>query len=344
MRNMKSLKTFESWGPLQETWLEDIPSEIYGGKEERIYSGQRLLIRRGVSTGFGPHARLETEPLAFRHNIYGISLGNLNLEQARMILGTLLSSFGRYWLYMVSGSWETWMDEVRSEVLLDLPVRVLDSSDPAAERLATFVGELPYTAPPKRVKRGLPIELPQIMEDIDETVAAVFRLSDAERYLISDFWASRKPEAGERVHSPYLTSGTEADLASWDTEGIETYLKVFLTIWNPKLADRGEFRWKIWREPQTSVIAVVFETQEHDHANSAGFNDDSETWMAALRRIGLQWGTNQANSILRYGMVRAVTDTAIVIIKRDEKRLWTARSAWQDADATVAQAMSLELR
>ena len=344
MSELKSLRTFDSWGPLQETWFEEIPSRISRGKDERVYHGQRLIVRRGISTGFGPHARLEIVPFAFRHHIYGISLGNLTLQQAQMILGTLLSSFGRYWLYMVSGSWGTWMDEVRSEDLLDLPVRVVDVSGPAAERLGTFVGTLSNIEPPRKVKRGSPIELPKIMEDIDEAVAAVFRLSDAERYLISDFWAAQKPGAEEHVRRTVPISGTEADLASPDTEGIETYLKVFLGIWNPKLGGRGEFRWRIWREPQTGVIAAVFETQEYDNPDSAGLGDESESWLTALRRIGLQLAAPQTNSILRYGMARVVTDTAIVIIKRDEQHMWTARSAWQDADATIAQAMSLELR
>ena len=344
MRALKSLRTFESWGPLSETWFEEIPSRIYGGKDERVYHGKRLIVRRGVTTGFGPHARLEDVPFAFRHHIYGISLEHLDLQQSRMILGTLLSSFGRYWLYMVSGSWETWQDEVRSEQLLDLPVRLGDSSDPAGERLGMLVGSLPDIDPPMQVRGRAPIELPEIMIDIDEAVAAVFRLSDAERYLISDFWAARRPDADKQLERVARESGTEVDLISSDTGGIETYLRVFLDIWNPKLGDNGEFRWKIWRETETDVIAVVFETQAHGNTNAGAISDESESWMAALHRIGLSWGTLQTNSILRYGMVRAVTDTGIVIIKRDEQRLWTARTAWQDADATIAQAMSLEPR
>ena len=43
-------------------------------------------------------------------------------------------------------------------------------------------------------------------------------------------------------------------------------------------------------------------------------------------------------------MVRAVTDTAIVVVKRDEQHLWTASAAWQDADATAAQLISAKIR
>ena len=343
LRHLRSLKTFESWGPLQDDWIEPIPPRIYGGKEERIFRGQRLLVRRGVSTGFGPHARIETEPFAFRHNIYGISLDNMDSRQARMILGTLLSSFGRYWLYMVSGSWGTWMDEVRSEELLNLPVRLDSSSDPSVDCLPSLVEELSRVSPPDR-KKGPQIELPPIMVDIDEAVAALFAFSDAERYLISDFWAGQKPEAVKPVPGVVKSSGTENDLDFRGSDGIETYLKVFIGIWNPKLEGQGEFRWTIWNDADAGVIAAVFEPQEFGDCDSSEQSNESENWTAALRRIGRHQAHSLTRSILRYGMVRIVTDTAIVVIKRDERQLWTARAAWQDADATIAQAMSLEPR
>ncbi len=58
-----------------------------------------------------------------------------------MALGILLSSLGRYWLFMVSGSWGTWTDEVRAEQLLDLPLR-LEAQHPATARVIAAVDEL----------------------------------------------------------------------------------------------------------------------------------------------------------------------------------------------------------
>ena len=41
-------------------------------------------------------------------------------------------------------------------------------------------------------------------------------------------------------------------------------------------------------------------------------------------------------------MLRAVTDSAIIIVKRNEGRLWSATAAREDAEATIAQAMRLQ--
>jgi hypothetical protein len=41
-------------------------------------------------------------------------------------------------------------------------------------------------------------------------------------------------------------------------------------------------------------------------------------------------------------MVRVVSDTDIFVIKRNEKRLWTASAAREDAEAALLQAMYLQ--
>ena len=66
LRDLPSLSRFESWGPLTEEWFEPIPPLVKFVPDERLFHGRRLLVRRFVSAGFGPHARLETEPFAFR--------------------------------------------------------------------------------------------------------------------------------------------------------------------------------------------------------------------------------------------------------------------------------------
>jgi hypothetical protein len=42
------------------------------------------------------------------------------------------------------------------------------------------------------------------------------------------------------------------------------------------------------------------------------------------------------------GMIRVVSDTDIIIIKRNERRLWTRSLAREDAEATLLQAMRLQ--
>jgi hypothetical protein len=41
-------------------------------------------------------------------------------------------------------------------------------------------------------------------------------------------------------------------------------------------------------------------------------------------------------------MIRAVTDTEIIIIKQNENRLWTKSMAREDAEVTLLQAIDLQ--
>ena len=299
-----------------------------------------MLVRRGVTPRFGPHARLESEPLAFRHTTYALSLDHLHPWQAKVILGTLLSSLGRYWLYMVSGSWGTWKDEVRSSDLLNLPLRLTSETDQATRRIVYAIDELHHVT-----ARTVSGELPSQLAEIDDGVVELFELTDAERHLITDFWTRQGTQAMRPVSIGPSIRGTLADLNPHGQGGMEPYLRVLLNVWNQRLAGSGEFHWHLWRDSRTGVLAVVLETREVDAESGLSLNGgEDEDWSAALNRIGVQWESSQTRSILRYGMVRAVTDTAIVVVKRDEQHMWTATAAWQDADATAAQLLSAGLQ
>ena len=344
LRELRSLARFESWGPLQDDWFESVPSHVKRASDQRLFRGRRLLVREGVSARFGPHARIETEPFAFRHTVYGLSLDHLAPWQAKVILGTLVSSLGRYWLSMVTGSWGTWRDVVRASNLLSLPLRLTSASDPATRRIGEGVDQLQYDVPRRRPRpKELP-PLPPAMEQIDEGVAELFELTDAERDLVSDFWAKQAQSGRSPIAEIGQAEGTESDIPQQSQDEIAPYLRVFVGAWNHTIGDEGELGWKLWRDHQSGVLAAVFETHESGPGGvSAAVPalDESAEWREALRRIGIQWEGSEAQSILRYGLVRAVSDTAIVVVKRDERHLWTRSAARQDVDATMAQVMSL---
>ena len=341
LKNLDVLAKFDSWGPLRDDWYEDPPSLVRHAPNEQLFRGRRLLIRWGVFPRFGPHARLETEPVAFRHTTYAISLDRLSQQKAKIILGTLLSSLGRYWLYMVSGSWGAWRDQIRVEDLLNLPIRLTSVPQSISRRIEDCVDGLQHMLP-ERKRRGLATTVPAEMAEMDDAVATLFGLTDAERDLVADFWASRWSNATQRLPTVEVPVGTEADLESEAPGGIWPYLRVFVKAWNRRLGERGEFAWRIWHDRQARVLAVVLETLPiGGDAFDYGDLRETQNWRSELRRLGLQWESSQSHSILRYGMVRAVTDTAVVVVKRDQSVLWTPSTARQDADATAVQLISL---
>ena len=340
--NLRSLAKFDSWGPLREEWFESMSPWVKRAPTGKLFRGRRLLVRRGVTPGFGPHARLETEPFAFRHTIFAISLENLAPWQAKVILGILLSSVGRYWLYMVSGSWGTWADEVRSKDLLNLPVRLPSAPSPETQRLELAVDELSNSAFKGRLSPAKLRQLHPEMDQIDRGVAELFELTDTEQDLVADFWASQASDAALPI-SGTLSSGHATSVSfPRARDELDTYVTVFSVAWNRQLGDWGELTWRLLRDRQADVIAAIFEINGIGVGNVSSDQEcDIDGWTTVLRRIGISWESLQGQSILRYGVIRAVSDTAIVIVKRDEKRLWTASAARRDVDATLAQVMSL---
>ena len=109
------------------------------------------------------------------------------------------------------------------------------------------------------------------------------------------------------------------------------------------MKDIGQFSWTLHRNADADVVAVVLETQGGAEADGTYDELDQENlWEDVLQRIGGAWDVPYSRSILRYGVVRIVTDTAIVVVKRNERRLWSATAARQDADATAARLMSIK--
>jgi hypothetical protein len=337
-RTLASLKTFESWGPIRDAWLEAVSEQVKFAPDPALFLQRTLVVRRFVSPGFGPHARLLREPLAFRHTVYGIPMGHRPLWQAQLALGTLLSSLGRYWLYMVSGSWGTWKDEIRSEDLLDLPLRV-DRSDEATARILTAVKRLESAGPAQlELSDARAVsDLRSIQQSLDVATMDLFRLSEAERDLVADFWASRAAQSTAPVQLDQEKETLDPMLAH--------YLDVFAGAWRAQLPDDVRLDARVWSDPQASVIAAEFQTVSADEAPApAASARERQAWWDVLAGYDLEVRETRSGSLLTHGMVRAVAGHAIVLVKRNERRLFSSSAAREDAEATMAQAMALRRR
>lgn len=336
--NLPSLAAFTSWGPLSAEKFEELPAHVKFSPPPALFTGLRLLVRRPVASGFGPHARLVSSPLAFRHTTYAIPMARVPPWQADIALGTLLSSLGRYWLYMVSGSWGTWSDEVYAEQLLDLPLR-LRAGHPANERISAAVGLLPGATDARQQKLGGPpmADVGPILGVINDAVAELFELSEVERDLVEDFWFSMRRDGSMAISGPQpqmtMAANAEGDLAR--------YVDVFKRSWRPILGSSAELDAHVWRDARSQIIAAAFETRAPDDPPPS-VEDACAAWSEVLDRYELATDNASVGGLLSYGVVRAVSDHAIVVVKRNERRLWSATAARDDAEATAAQAMALQ--
>lgn len=330
--HLGALRTFESWGPLRDAWIEDVPKYVKFDAPPEMFLQPKLVVRRFVSPSFGPHARLISEPMAFRHHIYGIPLGDRPEWHAQVALGTMLSALGRYWLFMVSGAWGTWKDEIRAEQILDMPVRIVESH-PATSTIVSAVGQLASVTGPDSLQLDLETGyLPKetVLRKLDEAVFDLFDVTDAERSLVADFWASRD----DKALTPIRLEAERDDL-------IRAYVEVFSRVWRPLLDEQATWRVRFAQDRSARVVAAAFELVANGEGGLSLASEDEE-WTDVLDRYSVAVDSRSANRLLVQGEMRAVTPSAVIVVKRNERQLWSTTAARKDAEAAAAQLLALQ--
>lgn len=356
LASLRSLKRLELSGPLRSENFEEPPTSVKRAPDERRYSGQRILVSEGIRPGFGPVSRLVYDEFSFRHIIYCIPLPIMPSWQAKLILATLISSLGRYRMFMRGSSWGLWRDKVNAEDILSVPVRLPDFPGDNERRIAELVDSLTLDTAADDLLGGIftshqghenRYSVPQLLRSIDEGIYELFELSQAERDLVDDFhhytidisanW--RRSPGLQAVVIPHVRSGTSRDVSQIGTESIREYLDRFLSEWNKALRPHGEFSWEIVGAPRNEMLGAVFATQQE---GSDPPSPSAGDWTSVLSQLERTLSIPITSSINSEIILRSVSDTSIVIIKRREARLWNASTGREDAEATMLQAMRLQ--
>lgn len=371
LRKFKEFPTdaFERYGPLPEDRFVKPPNRVHRRRERNIYEGPRLLIKRGIDqareAGGQIAARFETADFCFRDSIHCAPAGDIGADNAKVLLAILWSSLTRYFLFLTSGTWGLWHDEVKKDVIYDLPVR-FPSKSALMRRLVTAVDtlrELPDEAEQGTLfdRDGLPKrkrdeQIRKLEERLDEAVFELFDLSADERQRIAEFcdldldlfYKGMKSRAVLPLDWPDGVSriGRRGDLDGSVGDGdLSAYLATFLDLWEPQLADQGgTLRWHVVRSPEASLMtAVVFETETPMERLPEPTAADANEWADLLRRFDENTLTpTRSKRVYIDGLVRIITDSAIVIVKRNERRLWTRSAARDDAEATMVMAIQFD--
>jgi hypothetical protein len=358
LASIPALKRLELSGPLRRGHFEDAPTSIKRSPDERRYSGQRILVSEGIRPGFGPVSRLVYDEFSFRHIIYCIPLPIMASWQAKLILATLISSLGRYRMFMRGSSWGLWRDKVNAEDIMSVPIRLPDISSDNERMIAEMVDHLTLDTPGDEVLGGIFSEnyydndtysVSQLLRSIDNGIYELFELSQAERDLVDDFHrytigmsANWRTSPGLRpIPVPSIRSGTSRDISSIEIDPLRAYLDRFLSEWNSALHPDGEFSWAIVGAPRSEMLGAVFETRQ-EGAKTPVPPPSSDDWNAIIARLEGSLSIPITSSINSELVLRSVSDTNIVIIKRREARLWNATTGREDAEATMLQVMRLQ--
>lgn len=357
------IKNFRRYGSIHDSELVAVPDQVHRFGIRGLYSGWRLLIKRGVTQARGTNGRIESrlddKTYCFRNSVHAIKVEPAEAWERKVLLGILWSSLARYYFFMTASSWGTWHHEIHLEEVLNLPIRFPDNQALAA-RIVRIVDELKTKEPATNtllkdgIREGSVMEadLTELERQLDAAVFELFELSDAEQDLVCDlctygldlFYNSTKSAAIKNVERyPKRTRGLAEDLCEQGIrqKGLEGYLNAFLQTWNRELEPIGEFFWRIIWPPRAPMIAVVFTTHEKGNPLPDISTTDDEEWARVLDRCAKTLSQPVSRDIYVNGMIRAVSDTEIIVIKRSERRLWTRSLAREDAEATLLQAIRL---
>jgi hypothetical protein len=246
-------------------------------------------------------------------------------------------------MFMHTGSWGVWHDSITADDILNFPVRFPDANDPLVGRIQSAVGQLAGWNGD---------ETPwHILRPMDEAIFDLFELSLDERDLVRGFhtytlglvgtWNKAiKSSALDPIRLPKLRRGRADDLLQYVENPLALYLDRFLREWNKELEPDGEFSWHVVSSPRSDIIAAIFETR--NRGADLPVPDNEDQWYTLLDRLAVSLRTALTPSVVTEGVLRSVSDTSIIVIKRNETRLWTATAAQEDVGATKLQAMALQ--
>lgn len=321
--------------------LKKPPPDVEHHGELAVYSGDRLLVGRGISQKGAIKgciiARYAEEDFCFTNAIHGIKLKKQEKWRHKVILGILWSSFVRYYFFMSSANWGLWHYEVHLDELLKLPV-VLEKNNPVTTKIITLVDKLRQYHPQNRnVLHSKGLMESEIWtqrrtweDELDEAVFELYNLNEEQKDLIRDCCEITLPFFYRPFDKAVAIPAVDKD----DVTSIENYVKIFARRWNPYLNNDEEMRADVHIGAHGNMVAIEFFPA--DKKDSWNLKPKDDSWGYVLKHIGSAlthaMGTSQ---IVLDGILHVVSDEAIIIIKRNERRFWTRSLAREDADATL---------
>lgn len=115
---------------------------------------------------------------------------------------------------------------------------------------------------------------------------------------------------------------------------MQPYLRAFLEAWNAQLPEGTEFHWQVAISPARDAVAVVFALGGEDI--SAQQSHDRK-WESIVARCADALDQPISPAFYAKRVVRAATADNFIILRENTRRLWTASTAREDAEALFVQ-------
>jgi len=316
------------------------------GKTSKLYSGKRILIKRGIEQKRDPKGQIistfNESRFCFRNSIHCIKLLNKESDFYLLLQGIFWSSFARFFFFSTSSNWGLWHYEIHLEEIFDFPIVNILKKNKATRRVISIVDKLRSYHPEKQDilhPDGVPKNQIEATRhtwevELDEAVFELYGLNEEQKDLIRDCCEVTLPF----FYKPFDSIGVMAAVSNSDLAWIETYAKIFARRWNAYLDDDEEMRAQVHVGAHGNMVAIEFFPA--DKTDSWNLKPKNDSWGYILEQIGKAlpqpMGTSQ---ILLDGLVHVISGDGIIIIKRNEKRFWTRSLAREDAETTLCKAM-----
>jgi hypothetical protein len=257
-----------------------------------------------------------------------------------------------------------WHFGIHKKEYLNLPVRFPEDLK-LRSRICELVEHLREWSPTTRTvfqpKGNTPEQIAvhraALEYELDEAIFDLYRLSESERDLMKDmceigiefFYRSFESQAVRpirQIHNSLHSSGSYDELPSNRKlqTPLQAYLHTFLKIWNGQIGPAERLRWRVIQpEGDFPLLAVLFPAESKDDPGYELDASANQEWSRLLEMLESELlYPYDTRNIYIDGMVRATTDTSIIVIKRNERRLWTRSMARDDAEATMLQVMNVQ--
>jgi len=237
-------------------------------------------------------------------------------------------------MFMTASTWGTWHQELHLNEVLEFPIALPDKEiKKAILSCATKLREL-HQENDDTIFKPSDFSKPEISRlklELDRLIFDLYKLTPFERHLV----AERCQLDIDLYYKGFRSESLKPVIKETD---ISLYATQFREQWSRFLEKDEYFQARFLSIPQTDSLAAVFTL------NSATLNPEEQKHFELLNDMDPDFMSSKDLirkdlNITYNTVVRSVSEKEIIIIKKNQKRLWTISEAQSDADATVLTAM-----
>jgi len=313
------------------------PRPIHALGQPVIFQGQRILIKRGVSRGGVKNgeiqARLTDMPFAVRNSVIGIRVDSMTEEQRKVVLGIIRSSLAKYYYFLTCSTWGFWHYEIHVKEHLSLPI-CFPEDDGLQKNIVTVVDKMLDRTNEVALLNQSVSEM-GLQNELDSLIFKLYSLSEEQQDLVLDL---------RDTTLEFFYNGSKSVASSVpDADWLRQYYKAFNEIWEERLVTKDlGLQTSIYLSTNGLMCGMAFELQENAHVTEPIIIEDDVAWRGWFRRLSKSLVRKQSDLLYTDMFVKELSHSAMFIIKRGERRLWTKSKAREDARQLLTEVFKLE--